>query len=50
MLDRGATTQVHPNPMAHGSLTHDYHNFTNVSSKDGSLGHENPDKSVSIVE
>jgi hypothetical protein len=49
-LDRGATRETHPNPMAYKSLTHDYHNFTNVTSKDGSLGHENPDKSVSITE
>ena len=49
-FDRGATQQVHPNPFQHTSLTHDYHNFENVSSKDGILGHENPDKSVSITE
>ena len=50
MLDRADVRETHPNPMAYKSLTHDYHNFTNVSSKDGSLGHENPEKSVSITE
>jgi hypothetical protein len=33
MFDRGAVQQTHPNPLSHGGLTHDYHNFTNVSSR-----------------
>jgi hypothetical protein len=49
-FDRSAIQQVHPNPFQHISLTHDYHNFENVTSTDGSLGHENPDKTVSITE
>jgi hypothetical protein len=50
MFDRGAVQQTHPNPMSYKALTHDYHNNTNVSSKDGSLGYANADKSVSITE
>jgi hypothetical protein len=51
MCDRGAVQQEHPNPVAYPpSCTHDYHNSTNTSSKDGSLGQENPDGSVSITE
>jgi len=49
-FDRSATQQVHPNPFQYTSLTHDYHNFENVTSTDGSLGRENPDKTVSITE
>jgi len=47
LFDRG---EVHPNPFQHISLTHDYHNFENVTSTDGSLGQENPDKTVSVAE
>ena len=49
-FDRGATQRVHPNPFQRVALTHDYHNFENVTSTDGSLGHQNPDKTVSITE
>jgi hypothetical protein len=49
-FDRGATQQVHPNPFQRVALTHDYHNFENVTSTDGSLGHQNADKTVSITE
>ncbi len=49
-FDRGATQQVHPNPFKYLSLTHDYHNFKNKTSTDGSLGYENPDKTVSLIE
>ena len=49
-LDRSAAQQVHPNPFSRISLTHDYHNFENKTSTDGSLGRENPDKTVSITE
>jgi hypothetical protein len=50
MFDRGAKRSAHPNPFKHGSLTHDYHNFENTTSTDGSLGQENPDKTVRIGE
>ena len=50
MFDRGAVQESHPNPTSFQALTHDFHNNTNVTSTDGSLGCENPDKSVSIVE
>ena len=50
-FDRGAVQGSHPNPIAYPpSFTHDYHNTTNTSSKDGGLGQENPDCSVSITE
>ncbi len=50
MFDRGAVQQTHPNPTSFNALTHDYHNNTNVSSKDGSLGYANADNTVSITE
>ncbi len=50
MFDRGATRAAHPNPFKHVSLTHDYHNFENTTSTDGSLGRENPDRTVSVGE
>jgi len=49
-FDRSAKQQVHPNPFKYNSLTHDYHNFENKTATDGSLGRENPDKTVSITE
>ncbi len=49
-FDRGATQKVHPNPFQQISLTHNYRNFENVTNNDGSVGYENPDKTVSITE
>jgi hypothetical protein len=50
VFDRGAIQKVHPDPFKYMSLTHDYHNFENTTSTDGSLGYENPDKTVSLTE
>ena len=49
-FDRGSTQEVHPDPFKYLSLTHDYHNFKNTTSTDGSLGYENPDKTVSLTQ
>ena len=49
-LDRGAVQESHPNPTSFKAMTHDFHNNTNVTSTDGSLGHENPDGTVNITE
>jgi hypothetical protein len=50
VFDRGATQSYHPDPLSYTSLTHDYHNFKNTSSTDGSTAQENPDGTVSITE
>ena len=50
MFDRGANMKWHPDPSSSGSLTHDYHDFNNVTATSGDYGYVTPTGEVALTE